>query len=116
MVMYREEDREETMTIGQVTWAQLYALAHRARLAGATRQQLEIRLSPEESTALADVLEAALRMMTAVMSKSELDLDEPSADELAYLAMQGGAFDWLADEPDLYSDDDLKERFEWAAA
>ena len=23
----------------------------------------------------------------------------------------GGAFDWLADEPDLYSDDDLVERF-----
>ncbi len=44
---------------------------------------------------------------------TQLDLGDPSADELAYLAMQGGAFDWLADEPDLYSDDDLKERFEW---
>lgn len=104
------------MTIGQTTWKQLYTLARRARLAGATRQQMEVRLSPEESTALADVLEAALRMMTAVMSKPELDLSEPTADELAYLAMQGRAFDWLADEPDLYSDDDLKERFEWATA
>jgi len=77
---------------------------------------MEVHLSPEESTALADVLEAALRMMTTVMSKPELDMSEPSAGELAYLAMQGGALDWLADEPDLYSDDDLKERFEWATA
>ena len=29
----------------------------------------------------------------------------PSPDE-------GGAFDWLADEPDLYSNDDLQERFD----
>lgn len=104
------------MTIGQATWMRLNALAQRARLAGVARQRLEVQLTPEESIALADVLEAALRMMAAVMSRPELDLSEPSADELAYLAMHGGAFDWLADEPDLYSDDDLKERFEWATA
>jgi len=46
------------------------------------------------------------------VGKPELDLGEPSAEELAYLAMQGGAFDWLADEPELYSDDDLEERFD----
>ena len=101
------------MTIGQATWTQLSALARRARLAGATRQPMEVCLSPEESTALADVLEAALPMTTAVMSRPELDLSKPTADELAYPAMQGGAFGWLADEPDLYSGDDLKERFEW---
>ncbi|MGA9347468.1 MAG: hypothetical protein WBW48_01525 [Anaerolineae bacterium] len=104
------------MTIEQATWTRLYTLAQQARLAGATRQRLEVHLSPEESTALADVLEAAIRMMSTVMSRLELDLSEPSADELAHLAMQGGAFDWLADEPDLYSDDDLKERFEWTTA
>ena len=104
------------MTIRQATWTRLYTLAQQARLAGATRQRLEVHLSPEESTALADVLEASMRMMSAVMSRLELDLSEPNADELAHLAMQGGAFDWLADEPDLYSDDDLKERFEWATA
>ncbi len=104
------------MTVGQATWTQLYTLAQRARLASATRQRLEVHLVPEESAALADVLEAALRMMTAVMSRPELNLSEPSAGELSYLAMQGGAFDWLANEPDLYSDDDLKERFEWATA
>jgi hypothetical protein len=85
-------------------------------LAGATSQRLEVHLSPDESTALADVLEAALRMMVAVMGRPKLDVSDPSADELAYLAMQGGGFDWLADEPDLYSDNDLKERFEWATA
>ena len=30
--------------------------------------------------------------------------DSPSATEVAALAMAGGAFDWLADEPDLYDD------------
>ena len=37
-------------------------------------------------------------------------LDE---DDLPITAMNdaGGAFDWLADEPDLYSDDDLVERY-----
>ena len=49
-------------------------------------------------------------------SRSELNLGEPSDEELAYLAMQGGAFDWLADEPDLYSDSDLQEWFEWVPA
>ena len=32
--------------------------------------------------------------------------DLPSVDELAAIAQRGGAFDWLADEPDLYSLDD----------
>jgi hypothetical protein len=34
--------------------------------------------------------------------------DEPSLTELN---AAGGAFDWLAEEPDLYSDADLVERF-----
>ena len=29
---------------------------------------------------------------------------------IARMAQDGGAFDWLADEPDLYSFNDLKER------
>lgn len=32
--------------------------------------------------------------------------EAPTAAELAALAQHGGAFDWLADEPDLYSSDD----------
>ena len=104
------------MTIGQATLMRLYTLAQQARLAGATSQRLEVHLSPGESTALADVLEAALRIVVAVIGRPELDMSEPSADKLAHLAMEGGAFNWLSGEPDLYSDDDLKERFEWAAA
>ena len=40
-----------------------------------------------------------------------VDLDE--ADELPITAINaaGGGFDWLADEPDLYSDADLVERY-----
>ena len=30
----------------------------------------------------------------------------PSSEELAHLVMEGGAFDWLRDEPDLYKPDD----------
>jgi hypothetical protein len=37
-----------------------------------------------------------------------LDTDEPS---ITALNAAGGAFDWLAEEPDLYSDADLIERF-----
>lgn len=102
------------MSSGQAAWTHLRTLAQQARQAGVARHRLEVGLSPDESAMLAEVLEAALRLTTAVASKPELDLGEPSHDELAYLAMQGGAFDWLADEPDLYSDDDLQERFEWA--
>jgi hypothetical protein len=37
-----------------------------------------------------------------------IDLDEPS---VTAINAAGGAFDWLAEEPDLYSDADLVERF-----
>ncbi len=104
------------MSSEQATWTQLHTLAQRARQAGVSRQRLAFDLSPEESTVLAEVLEAALTITTAVASKAELDLSEPSDEELTFLAMQGGAFDWLADEPDLYSDNDLQEQFEWTPA
>lgn len=32
--------------------------------------------------------------------------DGPTGMELALLAQHGGSFDWLADEPDLYTDKD----------
>lgn len=37
-----------------------------------------------------------------------IEPDEPS---LTAMNAGGGAFDWLADEPDLYSESDLVERF-----
>jgi hypothetical protein len=54
-----------------------------------SRQRLAFDLSPEESAVLAEVLEAALHITTAVASKAELDLSEPSDEELTVLAMQG---------------------------
>jgi hypothetical protein len=97
------------------SWTRMHALAQRARLAGARRQRLDVRLSPEESALLADVLEAALQFMSAVTGRPELDDTTPSSAELSYLAMEGGGFSWLAEEPELYSDGDLQERFAWTA-
>lgn len=97
-------------------WIQMRMLAQRARLAGVKRQRLTLRLSPDESAALADVLEAALQIMSAVLGGSEPDMSEPSREELVYLAAEGGGLTWLAEEPELYTDSDLRERFEWPAA
>jgi hypothetical protein len=41
----------------------------------------------------------------------EIQEDDISVQELMLLAERGGAFDWLAGEPDLYSVDDLKVRY-----
>ena len=38
------------MSSAEAAWTRLHALAEQARQAAATRQQLEIRLSPDEST------------------------------------------------------------------
>lgn len=38
-----------------------------------------------------------------------IEAEEPS---LTAINAAGGAFDWLAEEPDLYSDADLVERFQ----
>lgn len=37
---------------------------------------------------------------------SEINMDLPTGEELAALAQHGGAFDWLADEPNIYSLED----------
>lgn len=42
------------------------------------------------------------------MIVESIEIEEPS---LTAINAAGGAFDWLADEPDLYSDADLIERF-----
>lgn len=65
----------------------------------------------DESTALADVLDSTLHMASAMMGEAEFDSSALKSEELAYLAMAGGGFGWLADEPELYRDDDLQERF-----
>jgi hypothetical protein len=45
---------------------------------------------------------------------TEIEPGEPTDEELAHLAMTSGALDWLEDEPELYTDADLLERFPWA--
>lgn len=95
---------------------QIYSLAERARLASKNHQSLEMHLSSEESASLADVLDAALQLIAAASGVKGLSLGEPGSAELNYLAIHGGGFDWLADEPDLYTDADLRDRFEWTAA
>ena len=52
--------------------------------------------------------------VTVVTGHPTVDMSEPTADELAYLATAGGSFEWLEDEPELYTDADLEERFEWS--
>jgi hypothetical protein len=98
------------------SWTHMHSLAHRARLAGVRRQQLDVRLSPDESALLADVLEAALQFMSTVTGRPETEGTTPTSAELSYLAMEGGGFRWLAEEPELYSDGDLQERFVWTIA
>ena len=66
----------------------------------------------EAASRLPDLVQAAqrgqevvfldgLRPVARLMPLTE---DPPTAQEIAALAMAGGAFDWLADEPDLYDD------------
>jgi hypothetical protein len=46
------------------------------------------------------LLEEGLRQRTS----SKLSNDDTPGSDIAALARAGGAFDWLADEPDLYDD------------
>ena len=91
------------------SWTRMHALARTSAPGGTCRQRLDVRLSPEESVLLADVLDVALQLMSAVTGRPELDDTTPSSAELSYLAMEGGGFSWLAEEPELISDGDLQE-------
>jgi hypothetical protein len=46
--------------LDQATVSRIYTLARQARLSSAAGESLELRLSPTESAALADILEEAL--------------------------------------------------------
>jgi hypothetical protein len=59
---------------------------------------------------------AELERLLELARRSEQVQVEPQSDDvpnagILWLAQQGGAFDWLADEPDLYTVDDLKVRY-----
>ena len=51
---------------------------------------------------------ASRRVQRLRVIVESIEIEEPS---LTAINAAGGAFDWLADEPDLYSDADLIERF-----
>ncbi len=55
------------------------------------------------------------RLMELARQSEENELhveeDEVPTSGIMRLAAEGGAFDWLIDEPDLYSVDDLKVRY-----
>jgi len=80
--------------------------------------QLNVKLSEERLEALRRYA-ARRRTPVAWLIKDYVDYllgggqplphsipEPPSASELAALTQHGGAFDWLADEPELYSDED----------
>jgi len=52
------------------------------------------------------------RLVEIARRIEEIDLqtDDTPALGIAFLAQQGGAFDWLAEDSDLYSIEDLKVR------
>ena len=80
--------------------------------------QLNVKLSAERLDALRRYA-ARRRTPVAWLIKGYVDYligggqpialsvaDAPGSSELAALAQHGGGFDWLADEPELYSADD----------
>ena len=80
--------------------------------------QLNVKLSAERLEALRRYA-ARRRTPVAWLIKGYIDylldggqpvavseLPAPTADELLLLAQHGGAFDWLAEEPDIYLADD----------
>jgi hypothetical protein len=85
------------------------------RTTRAGRKQVNIRLEP----ALYQTLESIARHERRSVPQTARQLieagvrqhvggrargDDIASQEIAALAMAGGAFDWLADEPDLYDD------------
>lgn len=82
---------------------------------GAARRQLNVRVEPRLYRALAAVArderrsvpQAAIRLLEEGLrrgvSRAVVGDDAPGR-EIARLALAGGAFDWLGEEPDLYDE------------
>jgi hypothetical protein len=64
------------------------------------------RFAERHNRPVAQLIEDYLAYLLAGGAPVRSQADEPSDRELAALADHGGAFDWLADEPDIYSADD----------
>lgn len=66
-----------------------------------TFEKLLSALLPDEQRELERF--AAYLLLRRKISTEQSVADEISSDELMQLAMRGGSFDWLANEPDIYS-------------
>ena len=88
----------------------------KAPSASKRRIQVNVRVEPAFFEALRAVArqdrrsvpQAALRLMEAGLrhrTQGPVPLDDPRAHDIARLASGGGAFGWLAEEPDLYGND-----------
>ena len=74
----------------------LQSIARRARLASVAREPLELKLSPEESAALADILTAALEDDPSWYWSEEWQAGEQAAEE-DLAAGRGQVFDTMED-------------------
>jgi hypothetical protein len=67
-----------------------------------------IALDAEAGQVSAELVRRGIAAGTRVHVLVEV-VEAPDALPMAAIAQAGGAFDWLADEPDLYTDADLAE-------
>lgn len=80
--------------------------------------QIRVRLTDEEVNSLQQyetranvAIDELVREYLAYLLEggspiARIDSDDPTSEELARIAVEGGSFDWLWDEPDLYSEKD----------
>ena len=64
------------------------------------------RFSARQRTPVSWLLKDYIAYLLAGGAPVRLDGDEPSPQQLAEVAQRGGSFDWLKDEPDIYTLDD----------
>ncbi len=78
------------------------------RMAGKEKDAMgKIALDAEAGQVSAELARRGIAAGTRVHVLVEVVGEESDAPPMAAIAEAGGAFDWLADEPDLYSDADL---------
>ena len=70
---------------------------------------VKIALHAEAGQVSAELVRRGIAARTRVHVVVEVAADDEDALPGAAIAAAGGSFDWLADEPDLYSDADLMQ-------
>ncbi len=69
-----------------------------------------IALDAEAGQVSAELARRGIAVHTRVHVLVEVVGEDIDALSMAVIAQEGGAFDWLADEPDLYTDADLVQQ------